>query len=65
MTATQENFFRPGTTLQEVRAAQTTSVAQRIVSAEVRDRELKTQRLRALRLALPAAQSKKKARRGK
>lgn len=57
--------FKPGTTLQQVKAAQTTSVVQQIISVEVRARELKTQKHRALRFAVPAAESKNKARRGK
>ncbi|WP_132960136.1 hypothetical protein [Rhizobium sp. BK251] len=63
MTATQENFFKPGSTAAEAKAAQTTSTAQEIISAEAQARDLKTKRLRALRLALPVASKNKRNRR--
>ena len=54
MSATKQNFFKPMKVGAEKKAADKTSAARGIVEQEVSDRDKKTARLRALRLAKEA-----------
>ena len=55
MTATKQNFFKPTKVSADKKAAETTSAARGIVEQETSERDKKTERLRALRLAKAAA----------
>ncbi|SFB37584.1 hypothetical protein SAMN03159496_03231 [Rhizobium sp. NFR07] len=51
MTATKDQFFKPGKMSAQAKAEQTNSVVRDILDAEVSARDKKTEKLRALRLA--------------
>ena len=53
MTATKEEFFKPGKLSAQAKAEQTNAVVRDILAAEVAAREKKTETLKALRLAQP------------
>ncbi|CAK7255773.1 MULTISPECIES: hypothetical protein [unclassified Shinella] len=55
MTATRKQFPKPTKASAEKKAAETNSIARRIVDQEAAAREKKTEKLRALRLAKEAA----------
>ncbi|KAA1176641.1 hypothetical protein FP026_27785 [Rhizobium tropici] len=57
MTATKDRFFKPATTTAETKLAQTATNARDILDAEAAIRAKKTERLRALRLSQPAAET--------
>ncbi|CAD7046083.1 hypothetical protein REJC140_04044 [Pseudorhizobium endolithicum] len=54
MTATKEEFFKPGKLSAQAKAEQTNAVVRDILAAEATAREKKTEKLKALRLAQPA-----------
>ena len=54
MTATKEEFFKPAKMSAQAKAEQTNSVVRDILDAETTEREKKTEKLKALRLAQPA-----------
>lgn len=56
MTATQEQFFKPGKANAAKKAEETDSAAKGIVAQEAAARDKKTEKLRALRLAKEAAE---------
>ncbi|MFK0165154.1 hypothetical protein [Rhizobium sp. NPDC090279] len=60
MTATKDRFFKPAKSTAETKLAQTDANARDIIDAEAAIRETKTERLRALRLAQPVAETPKK-----
>lgn len=60
MTATKDNLFKPTKLSTEVKAQNTNAAVQDILAAETAAREKKTEKLRALRLAQPQAESPKK-----
>lgn len=51
MTATRDQFFKPGRISAEAKIAQTNVVVRDILNAEISERAKKTERLRALRVA--------------
>lgn len=51
MTATKDQFFKPGKLSAQAKAEQTNTLVRNILDAEVAAREKKTEALRALRLA--------------
>jgi hypothetical protein len=51
MTATKDQFFKPGKMSAQAKSEQTNSVVRDILDAEVIARDKKTEKLRALRLA--------------
>jgi hypothetical protein len=57
MNATKDNFFKPEKLSAQAKSEQTTTIARDILNKEVSDRQLKTEKLRALRLAQPAAET--------
>ncbi len=65
MTATKDEFFKPGKLSAQAKAEHTNSVVRDIVAAETAAREKKTEKLKALRLAQPAPEeaTKKRSRR--
>ena len=64
MTATKDEFFKPGKLSAQAKAAQTDAVARDILAAEANARQKKTEKLKALRLAQPVLEeTPKKARR--
>ena len=56
MTASEEQFFKPGKASAAKKAENTDSAAKGIVAQEAAAREKKTEKLRALRLAKEAAE---------
>lgn len=62
MTATKEEFFKPGKLSAQAKAEQTNAVVRDILAAEVAAREKKTEKLKALRLAQPAPDEEPKKR---
>lgn len=59
MTVTKEKFFKPGKVSPQDKTLATDSAARQITAAEAADREKKTEKLRALRLAQPVAETTK------
>lgn len=55
MTVTEQNFFRATKISAQAKAAETAAVARGIIEREAKERDKKTERLRALRLAKEAA----------
>lgn len=56
MAATKEKFFKQGRQTLQDKASATDTAAKQITAAETADREKKTEKLRALRLARPEAE---------
>ena len=56
MTATRQQFFKPTKLSADKKAEETNSMAKGIIAQETADRDKKTEKLRALRLAQEAAQ---------
>jgi len=56
MTATRQQFFKPTKLSADKKAEETNSMAKGIIAQEAADRDKKTEKLRALRLAQEAAQ---------
>lgn len=56
MAATKEKFFKQGKQTLQDKASATDMAAKQITAAETADREKKTEKLRALRLAQPEAE---------
>ncbi|MFN7102548.1 MAG: hypothetical protein ACK4N1_07965 [Pseudorhizobium sp.] len=54
MTATKDEFFKPAKLSAQAKAEQTNNVVKDILTAETTEREKKTEKLKALRLAQPA-----------
>ena len=64
MTATKDEFFKPGKLSAQAKAAQTDAAARDILAAEANARQKKPEKLKALRLAQPVLEEgPKKARR--
>ena len=57
MTATKEEFFKPGKLSAQAKAEQTNTVVRDILDAEATAREKKTEKLKALRLAQPVLEA--------
>ena len=57
MTATKEEFFKPGKLSAQAKAEQTNTVVRDILDAEATAREKKTEKLKALRLAQPVPEA--------
>ncbi|MFT4003059.1 MAG: hypothetical protein QM684_22755 [Rhizobium sp.] len=57
MTATKDGFFKPAKVSAQAKADLTDSVARDILAAETAARKVKTEKLRALRLAQPIAET--------
>ncbi len=56
MTTTKDNLFKPEKLSAQAKSEMTTSVAKEILASEASARQKKTEKLRALRLAQPAAE---------
>ncbi|MBP1853330.1 hypothetical protein [Rhizobium halophytocola] len=65
MTATRDQFFKPGKMATQSKAELSDSAAKQIMAAEVAAREKKTEKLRALRLAQPVVEAPAKKGRAK
>ncbi len=57
MTATKDKFFNPEKVSARDKAANTDHTARAIIAAEVKDRDNKTEKLKALRLQREAAEA--------
>ncbi|MGV2101651.1 MULTISPECIES: hypothetical protein [unclassified Rhizobium] len=64
MSKTKDNLFKPEKLSAQAKAEQTNSMAKEIMASELLDRQKKTERLRALRLAQPAPEEPAKKARG-
>ena len=64
MSKTKDNLFKPEKLSAQAKAEQTNSMAKEIMASELLDRQKKTERLRALRLAQPAPEEPAKKTRG-
>lgn len=62
MTATKEEFFKPGKLSAQAKAEQTNTVVRDILAAEAAAREKKTEKLKALRMAQPVPEAAPKKR---
>jgi hypothetical protein len=56
MSASKEEFFKPGRVPAQEKARVTDATARGIIAAETSERDRKTERLRQLRLAQPVAE---------
>ncbi|MDR7144150.1 hypothetical protein [Rhizobium sp. BE258] len=56
MTKTKDNLFKPEKLSAQAKAENTASMAKEIMAGELIERQKKTERLRALRLAQPVAE---------
>ena len=65
MTATKEEFFKPGKLSAQAKAEQTNTVVRDILDAETTAREKKTEKLKALRLAQPMPEAEAPKKRGR
>jgi hypothetical protein len=65
MTATKEEFFKPGKLSAQAKAEQTNTVVRDILDAETTAREKKTEKLKALRLAQPMPEAAAPKKRGR
>jgi hypothetical protein len=60
MTITKEAFFNPAKLSADAKATQMNATIRNILEAEVAERDKKTQKLRALRLAQPVVEPSRK-----